>query len=328
MTRTLMALIFTFLAISLPCNAEQLIGEVRLAGTLSQKRMQPAIQTMQSHPEMNGLLYQQMRAGEIISNFASMGSASPKLDLAVLPTPDSGVFLANEGHLRELPTGLNADAGAHWRSEVIALFFDPSVIVIRKGLVPLSEQPQDRMELVRFLEKHAKKLEERVGLVNIGLDRQSYAYAAQDQLRSPIFWQLAQAFGRLNARIYGSNAELVRAIGEGEVDLAYNVPLSEVSFADQAEVQVLLPKDYIISLPWVLVAPSKTDNPLLLNVLSELQLQVAQKQFPSKRFWQFFEDDKIPQTQKVKIGPELLVFLDPLKKNRILDTWFQMVTNQ
>ncbi|TLP43911.1 ABC transporter substrate-binding protein [Cohaesibacter sp. CAU 1516] len=328
MTRTLMAFMFSFLAISLPCNAEQLIGEVRLAGTISQTRMQPAIQAMQAHPEMNGLLYQQMRAGEIISNFASMGSASQPIDLAVLPTPDSGVFLANEGHLRELPTGLNADPGADWRSEVITLFFDPSVIVMRKGLASPSDQPQDRMELVRFLEKHAKRLEERVGLVNIGLDRQSYAYAAQDQLRSPIFWQLAQAFGRLNARIYGSNAELVQAIGEGEIDLAYNVPLSEVAFANQDDLVVLLPKDYIISLPWVIVAPSKTDNPLLLNVLSDLQSQVSQKRFPNRRFWQFFEDDKIPQTQKVKIGPELLVFLDPLKKNRILDTWFQMVTNQ
>nr|WP_321445535.1 hypothetical protein [uncultured Cohaesibacter sp.] len=328
MKRTLTVFILAFLAIALPCKAQQLIGEVRLAGTLSQARMKPAILAMQSRPEMNGLLYQQMRAGEIISNFSSMGSATDRIDLALLPTPDSGVFLANEGHLRELPTGLNTDPGVHWRGEVISLFFDPSVIVIRKGLVPPSDEPQDRIELVRFLEKNATMLDGRVGLVNIGLDRQSYAYAAQDQLRSPIFWQLAQAFGRLNTRIYGSNSELVQAIGEGEIDLAYNVPLSEVSFADQENVLVILPKDYIISLPWVIVAPSKTDNPLLLNVLSALQLQVAQKRFPSKVFWQFFEDDKIPQTQQVKIGPELLVFLDPLKKNRILDTWFQMVTNQ
>lgn len=328
MIRTVTTFLLVFFAAISASYADQVIGELRLVGTLSQERMTETIKAIQSHPEMNGFRYRQMRSGEIMSSFASKGNVTHSIDLALLPTPDTGVFLANEGHLRELPIALNSGPGAHWRNEVVTLFFDPSVIVVRKGAFPRSEQPQDRLELVRFLDKNAQTLEQRVGLVNVGLDGQSYAYAAQDQLRSPIFWQLVQAFGRLNARIYGSHREIVQAIRNGEIDLAYNVPLSEVAMTDQKDIGIIFPKDYIVSLPWVLVAPSSTDNPLLLRALTELRLQTSQKQFPSRSFWQLLDQGTTTQSQKVKIGPELLVFLDPLKKNRILDTWFQMVTNQ
>ncbi|WP_373237568.1 hypothetical protein [Cohaesibacter celericrescens] len=320
------------LAASLVMNqsvfAADLAVETRIAGTLSVERMAPVIEAVIAHGLSNTTSYRQMREGEIISNLASASDESNRIDLAILPTPDSGVRLANEGLLSELPIDNIAKESSHWRGEVVALFFDPSVILVRSDRFNNSDLPKDRTELVRFLEDHASELQSRVGLVNIGVDSQSYAYAAQDQLRSPLFWRIAQAFGQLNTRIYNSNAEIVEAIQKQEIDLAYNVPLSEISFMDQQGMTIIMPEDYIVSQPWIVVSPSTSGNPLLIEILHHLRNQVVLKQFPNKAFWDIFENNNFTHTQYVKIGPELLVFLDPIKKTNILETWFQMVTSQ
>ena len=87
-------------------------------------------------------------------------------------------------------------------------------------------------------------------IVNVGIDAVSYTLAAQDSLRSPLYWHLAAAFGSAQARIFDTGSELVDALRRGELDVAYNVPLSEAGIAGSSVAyQIVVPQDYALGLP-------------------------------------------------------------------------------
>ena len=300
-----------------------------IVGTLAPKFMQSHLSVLEKKNPSLSFKYTQMRESEIVSNISVTSQNSiNNIDIAIFQTPDVGVRLANEGLLQTIFNTNRDKSEIHWRGEVLALFFDPAVFIARQSAFGAQKLPNSRIEVLRYLEKNSKKMHSRIGLVNIGVNSQSYTYAANDQLRSPLFWRIMQTFGNLNVQIFETNAEILAALQNAEIDLAFNIPISELAFSEHNELTVIAPKDYVVSMPWVLVAPSQSQNPFLAQIVKTLQVEVAQLRFPNKEFWEIISRSNISEAHRISIGPELLVFLDPIKKTNILDSWFQMVTGQ
>ncbi len=328
----MLALRCMFLVLALagahPASAQQKTGDFHIVGALPAERVAGLMERIADVLPMLSLRYSQMRESEIVATVASTSASGDPIDLAILTTPGLGVRLANEGYLAALPIPPEEPGPGHWRQEVFTLFHDPAVVMVREAAGIPAHALRSRRDLVRFLEGVGPDLHERVGLVNVGIDSQGYAFATQDQLRSPLFWRIMRAFGDLDARIFDTNAELFEALGDGRIDLAYNVPLSQSAFAPAEGLQVAIFDDYVIALPWVAFAPKPVRDPVTPLVVDVLRREIRDQRFPPSEFWDLAAADGLRQAQDVSIGPELLIFQDPLKKTAILDEWFQSVTSR
>jgi ABC-type Fe3+ transport system substrate-binding protein len=313
-------------ATSLWADEEQ--SPVHIVGVMEPRQIEYLLEQIEARFPLVNATYKQMREGQIISNIMSSAGSVPSIDIAIISDPGVGVRLANEGFLTPFPVSTNSMDGSHWRGEVLALFYDSPVMVVRKGVFSPEELPRGRLKLAHFLEKNKLRLSKRLGLINIGVDSQSYAYSTQDLLRTPLFWRISRAFGRLDSRIYENSGEVLEALQLGEIDIAYNIPLSQLALGSQEGLTVFVPEDYAVSVPWVLVAPEHSRQVILQDIVGLLQELVEQQKFPNSAFWNLWSELSLADSQRVNIGPELLVFLDPIKKTNILDSWFQMVTNQ
>ncbi|MFN4128292.1 MAG: ABC transporter substrate-binding protein, partial [Paracoccaceae bacterium] len=279
--------------------------------------------------------YRQMRPSQVVAAIQALSTVPPP-DLVLLPTPDLAVYLANEGKLRQLrdmpprTTRLTTEHPLHWRQEVFTVSQDPAVFVIRSEAFEKGGEPRSRLELTRRLEQLEGRFDRRVGLVNIGIDSVGYGLAAQDELRSPLFWRIATAFGASRVRIYDSTAELIDALARGDIDIGYNVAMTEARAAIDggAEIEMVVPEDYVISFPWIGFVPSAAVNPEAAERLLAYVLSTSGQPLLEASYMAVNESELAEiRLQFIALNPGLLVYLDPLKKSRLLNTWFQLVTD-
>ncbi|GHA09937.1 hypothetical protein GCM10007989_00050 [Devosia pacifica] len=184
-----------------------------------------------------------------------------------------------------------------------------------------------RLELAQALETN-RELFRRAGIVNVGVDAVSYALASQDSLRSPLYWRLAASFGTAQARIYNTSDELVEALRRGDIDLAYNVPLSEaVAGATAQPYAVVVPEEYALGLPWTVFVPQAARSGAAATV-AEYLLSPSGQAVVSTVLWGNRRSEIVEiEDQKIALGPELLVYLDSIKRSNFLDAWFELVTS-
>jgi ABC-type Fe3+ transport system substrate-binding protein len=257
-----------------------------------------------------------------------MGDAEP-VDVVLLPTPDLAIHLANEGaaaRFDHLVRRHGLPQPSHWRGEVFAIGYDPAIFVARRDAFAPGEPPATRIDLARMLEQSPARLRGRVGLVNIGIDTVSYAFAAQDSLRSPLFWRIARAFGAAEARIFDSPDELLEALAAGRIDLGYNVPLSAARkwTSRAASVELVVPKDYVVALPWTALIPER-GRPGAEEAMDFLLSDQADAAFGAIGLTRRRDLAAIANVQQIELGPELLVHLDAVKRTRFLAAWLQFV---
>ena len=328
----LIVIALSLMVFAKPVIAQESTKIFRMLGSLPAHRVSSLVETIETTFPNLDLNYQSMPPSQIVTKISTNSPDVANTDLIMLSSPDLGVQLANEGYLFQLtdvPILADQHRGvSHWRHEVFGFFEDPAVILVRDSAVADSEMPRNRLELALMLENDVTRFEKRVGLVNIGLDSVSYALAAQDVLRSPLFWRVARAFGSSKVRIFDTNNELLDALKNDEIDLAYNVPLSEIHARNLDGIDVVFPEDYVISLPWVISIPIRSPHRTEAKKVLALILREA--------FEGTFSVNSDPRTsasaldlefQDINIGPELLVFLDPIKKTVFLDSWLEMVIN-
>jgi len=322
-----------------------LIGSVVPTSTFAQRRRPLRLLVHESLPRLDLLVdaistslpfgeiavaAQEARPAQIVARFSAQANVAELPDLAILPTPDLAVQLANEG--RTFPQVLESGFDVpHWRSEVFVLGHDPAVFVTRKGSIAEQDLPRTRLDLARMLEQGGNRFQGRAGIVNVGTDSVAYAIASQDSLRSSMFWRISAAFGASRARIFDTADELLSALSAGTIDFGYNIPITSArSFLRRdSEIEIIVPQDYVLGLPWCGLVPhgvtwpgpvpqagglvSLLTSQRVFDAFSEIGLITPQK--PSV----------IENIQMIDPGPELLVFLDPLKRSRFLDLWFGLV---
>ncbi|MBD8065937.1 sensor histidine kinase N-terminal domain-containing protein [Devosia sp. PTR5] len=301
-------------------------GAFSITAPFSPERFRPVIDALSARFGELDFVYYQARSAQVAARLSAR--APVDVDLVLMAAPDIAVSITNQGLAAPLGiASLDIQSGSEsaWRGELFALAFDPAVILVSKGYT--APVPTTRLDLAQALES-ARGLFKRAGIVNVGVDAVSYALASQDSLRSPLYWRLAAAFGSSQARIYNTSAELVEAMAAGEIDIAYNVPMSDVIGGGfTASFQVIIPQDYVLGLPWTCFVPATSDSSMASAVAGYL-LSPKGKEVVSNVLWRVHRPQVLEiEEQKIALGPELLVYLDSIKRSNFLDAWFELVTS-
>lgn len=318
------AVLLLLLAFILPGVAYAQERVVRLAGVVSEARMRPLVEALSVNLPGTRLVYKRLSSAQIAAA-AGRGSDVP-FDLAFLSSPDVAVSIANEGHaVRDEAAGAMADR--QWRSEVFGFWSDPAVIVVRRAAFE-NRLPQTRIELVRLLEQESARFARRVGIVNVGIDDIGYLLASQDSIRTSLYWRLIRALGGAKARIYDTTDDLLEALQAGKLDVAYNVPLSALRAGGALPkgMDVLVPQDYVLAVPWTALMPKGARNLREARILLQMLLAPeGRAALSAAGFVPPVQPARFEGVQRIELGPELLVFRDMIKRSKFLDAWFQMI---
>lgn len=316
MTRLALAALAAVLALSSPS-----LAEVTIASPLKDDRIAPLMDFVRSALPGSDPVHRMVRGPVIASEWRGQRGAGPAI--AILPNPDIAVALTNDGLVARLDRLLaDLEGPGNWRNELIVLAYDPAVIVYRPEAFAERPVPRSRLDLTQLLEQD-RDLFRRAGIVNVGISNRAYTLATQDSLRSPLFWRLAQAFGATQARIYDSEADLLDAMARGAIDIGYNIPLSDLTARDDQLAHVF-PEDYVLSVPWSLLLGRRHADGQAGNIASALLTPEA-RQIIARDVLLLSDDTRPANDQPIIPGPELLVFLDQIKRSRFLDDWFQFV---
>ncbi len=272
------------------------------------------------------------------------GTVDPGVDLLVSSAADLQVKLANDGFAlaHDSPAADALPRWAGWRSEVFGFTFEPAVIVYNRDLIPDDEAPRSHLALTEYLETNAARLAGRVATYDIAASGVGYMLASLDSQISSNFWRLARAFGLVDAVLSGSSPGILDRIEAGELALGYNV-LGSYALAragDDSRLGVVMPDDYTLVLSRVMLIRREADDADAARAFVDYALSprgqaivagpAALGSVVRGAAGTPPGGDGPPATegvlQPIPLGPGLLVGLDPIRRDRFLQTWRRLVT--
>jgi two-component system sensor histidine kinase TctE len=311
---------------------------LRISGATDRQAMEPPILDFQSLRPDVAVEYHEFGTVDL-HEAAVRGRADLAPDLLISSAADLQVKLVNDGlsrpHVSEATMAL--PDWANWRDEAFGFTFEPAVIAYNRELVPEGEVPRSRDALLRLLREGAERYRGRVVTYDIGGSGIGYLLATQDSVLFASFWQLVGALGHVDARVVCCTAEMLDLLGRGEALIAYNAlgSYAQAQAASGAPVGIAFPDDYTLVVTRVAVIPRASPHPILAGEFVDYLLSVRGQEVLASRSAlpaiipganagasaARLREQASGQLQPIALEPSLLVFLDPLKRERFLRQW-------
>jgi len=164
--------------------------------------------------------------------------------------------------------------------------------------------PTTRAELIDRLRDDPARFAGRIGTYDPARSGAGYLFATQDSRQSDTSWRLAEVVGGLNPRLFTASGDMISGVQSGELALAYNVLGSYASARlDGTEAIVIEAADFthvfLLSADGQRLIEDETGLPRI----NEAALAAG------------------PHLRPIRLDPGLLVFVDPLMRQRFLNEW-------
>lgn len=259
----------------------------------------------------------------------------PAADLVVSSSIDQQVKLANDGcaqpnhsaPVKALPQW------AKWRDEVIGLTYEPAVIVYNRDLVPPSQVPQTRFDLIDLLRPDDNLFTGRIATYDIERSGVGYMFAFMDAQQATTFGRLIEAFGRNKVVATCCSAEIIDAVASGRFLIAYNM-LGSYALARAAEdrrIGIIAPTDYTLILARAALIPKRARNPELARQFIDFVLsEQGRRLLSDSGLIVSFGDGggapaalsgAAPTLRPIALSPALLIGLDKQTQGNFLALW-------
>lgn len=314
-----------------------------IAGVTDTPLFAPFITGFQAqHPDVS-VVYEEMDSLPLYEQFLD-GSLPVVPDLLISSASDLQLKLANDGHAlaHDSPYLSQLPDWARWRNEVFGFTFEPAVIIYNPDRIAPGDVPRSHLTLAELLETQTERFRGQIATYDIALSGVGYLLAAQDQTISSTFWRLASAFGRVNAQFSGSSPAILNGVADGSLALGYNV-LGSYAFARQADganIEIVVPDDYVLVLTRSMLIPRSAPNPPLARDFVDFALSPAGQSIAagdtalgsviSGTLGRWTSEAIAARgrgvIQAIPLGPSLLVALDTLRRQRFLDSWQEIVS--
>ncbi|MGV2865755.1 sensor histidine kinase [Achromobacter sp. ESBL13] len=314
-----------------------------IAGPTDTPVVAPLIQGFQSLRPDVSVVYREISSRDLYE--ATVDGRLKNVDVLMSSASDLQIRLANDGYAQAYssPYASKLPSWAVWRNEVYGFTFEPAVIVYNPKRFTEASVPRSRQDILRLLEREQASLQGRVGTYDIAASSLGYLLAEQDELVSSNFWGLANAMGQVGVRLSPTSAQILDAIENDELDLAYNI-LGSYALSRQAagsKIGVVFPQDYVLVLARSVLISRRAPSPDLARALVDWLLSPAGQQVASSHaaLGSIMEDTPGRWTseavlarsqgivQPVVLSPALLVGLDQRRHSRFVQNWVRLVTD-
>ena len=250
-------------------------------------------------------------------------------DLVLSSAMDLQMKLANDGYT--LPVFLSekekGPAWSHWQDKVFGFSLEPIGMVISKSHFPGNDVPNNRRALISFLRANHSELAGKVATYDVAQSGAGFLFATQDARQSDSFWRLAEVMGSLKTRMYCCSGQMLDAVNEGELLLAYNIigSYAEKRSRDLTNLRVIYPQDYTHMLLRTALVPRQANAPEQARDFLKFLLSGLGQAFIEENTGMLSLTSELLVKNRhfrpIRLDTGLLVYLDRLKQDRFLDEW-------
>lgn len=288
----------------------------------------------QRHPRIR-LSYVEMSAlpiHRLVERRARLGGDMP--DLVWTSAMDLQIKLVNDGHALRYasPQGAALPSWANWKNEAWGVTAEPVVMVYNRRLLPQGAEFASHAQLLRVLEARLPEMRNRVATYDVANSAVGYLYLSQDVEASRLAWPIVRALGTNGVRLFPTSEQVIADVSAGRSIIGYNV-LASYALAERrrnADVEVVLPKDYALLSSRIAVIPLQAPHPRAARAFLDFllsregQTHLVAHMMPSvRRDVPPVRSLNTPETvqRAIRVSPALLVLQDRLTRKRFLQEW-------
>ncbi|MFD1942659.1 ABC transporter substrate-binding protein [Paradevosia shaoguanensis] len=350
-------LAFALLTIALPAAAQPTVypavsgkAEARtltIYSSLDAPLNAPMIAAFQAENPDVAVVYEDMLTGGIYDRIVEETDAGrPTADVAFSSAMDLQVKLANDGYAQESDLAMSAQwpRWANWRNTAYALTFEPAVFVYNRKAFAEAPPPQTRGEFIAYLRDHPEAVSGRVGTYDIERAGVGFLFLARDQDQYSDVWTLVEAMGDAGVKLYSTTSAILERVGDGRFILGYNILGSYA--ADWAtrnpDLGIVLPKDYTTVMSRIGLVPKAASAPDLGRkylefmmsargqavLAQDMHIAAINPQVSGPNTMAAMRAEADAPLSPVPVGPGLMVYLDQVKRMRLIDRWNMALRGQ
>ncbi len=261
--------------------------------------------------------------------YRALNDERSTFDLAISSAMDLQMKLANDGVALPHASPDTADLPdwAHWRDLLFAFAQEPVVLAVSLNGLGGLPTPRTRDELTELIRTNPDKFIGRIGTYDPALSGAGYLFATQDARRSDTFWRLAEVMGRVRPRFYASTGAMIDDLRADRLVIAYNVlgSYADERLAGAPDILTVELRDFTHVLLRTALLPVTGENPDLgREFLDFLLSDQGQESLAQETGLPRLDETALarqPHLRPIRLDPGLLVFVDPLKRQRFLDAW-------
>ena len=253
-----------------------------------------------------------------------------EFDLALSSAMDLQFQLANDGFAqnhRSDPTQALPE-WARWRNLIFAFTAEPAVVILSSQSFAGLDIPETRQDLIALLRNHPERFENKIGTYDVRESGLGYLFATQEARSTDAYWRLSEVMGRLSPKLYCCSGQMIDDVVEGRLAFTYNVlgsyAAERLAQDSGGQVQLLVMQDFAnVMLRTAIIPKTATEVDAagdLIDMLAEIGLRDDRGDWPLPPLNQTGADNTTG-FGPIRLGPALMVYLDPLNRRAFLSEW-------
>lgn len=313
---------------------------VTVYSSLDEPLAQPMIAAFQDANPDIAVVYEDLQTVDIHDRVvAETDAGGTTADFAFSSSMDLQVKLANDGYAQESSLALSASwpRWANWRNTAYALTYEPAVFIYHKPSFAGAVPPATRAELIAYLQSNADGIYGRVGTYDIERSGVGFMFFSRDQEQYSDLWTLVGAMGAAGVKLYSTTSAIVDRVTSGQFVFGYNIlgSYAAEAAARNTDLGIILPRDYTIVTSRIGLVPKAAANPELGRLYLEFfmseegqtimaqQLQIAalNPAVTGENTANAMQQALGNQLRPVPVSPGLMVYLDQVKRARLIRRW-------
>jgi iron(III) transport system substrate-binding protein len=268
---------------------------------------------------------------------AETRAGRPGADLVWSSGMDLQARLINDGYAQayQSPERPALPAVAVWKNMGFGVTTEPVAIVYNRRAIPAAEVPRTHEALERMLVAQRAKLTGRVATYDPARSNVGYLYLTQDYAITRDTRSLLQAIAATRPWVSRTTEPMLDAVADGRIAIAYNVvgPYALARARRDARIGVVFPRDYTIVASRVALIAKAARRPAAARLFLDFLLsRTGQALLAREWLLPVRTDVTAPrlardQARPIRLGPQLLVNLDTIKRRRFLADWRAILAN-
>ncbi len=261
--------------------------------------------------------------------YAAVYNEGAAFDLVVSSAMDLQMKLANDGFAVPHRSGETEalPAWARWADQLFAFAQEPVVLIANRDSFDGMPLPETRDDLIRLMREYPERFRGRIGTYDPNLSGAGYLFATQDARQSDTIWRLAEVMGGLEPALFGSSGAMIDGVRSGDLMVAYNVVGSYAAarLGENGPGVVIEAQDFTHVLLRTALIPRTAEAPrqgaaFLDFLLSEDGQRLIEADTGLPRINEAALAAS-PHLRPIRLDLGLLVFVDPLMRQRFLAEW-------
>lgn len=298
--------------------------EISILSTTDTQAFAPVIAAFQLQNPTVTIRYTVASSQEV---FAALHTEGAAFDLAISSAMDLQLKLANDGFASPHSSAQTArlPGWARWRDQLYAFSQEPVVMVLSQAGFAGLKLPESRAELIQVLRDNPTRFAGRIGTYDPHRSGAGYLFATQDARQSDTSWRLAEVMGGLDPQLFTASGDMIAAVQTGELFVALNVVGSYAAARIGEGGLVVAPRDFTHVLLRTALIPRTAQAPELGAAFLDFLLSAqGQEVMEDQSGLPRINEAALaagPHLRPIRLDPGLLVFIDPLMRQRFLEEW-------